>query len=233
MTNTLHRQGSIESLRGDFVIFAHAASGYNKEGCAPKLKEFLLICLKYDPVNMGTGEFYPQKASFIKELLKKRRTEGMTPEEREEALKRRWAEMIGRIDDDSGAYAVFDDSEKLSRTVSDIKRANLGISICVSGLHDLVDEILRQNGIIRHSIEHSLGIHGNVGRLPPRHILEISSMCGHGLVSFSLVRKVMEEVKLGRITPQRGAEYLAKPCLCGVFNRARAAILLHQYRDRV
>ncbi len=56
MTNTLHRQGSAESLRNDYVIFAHTAKGITREGSAPKLREFMRICLKYHPVNMGDGK---------------------------------------------------------------------------------------------------------------------------------------------------------------------------------
>jgi hypothetical protein len=56
MTNTLHRQGSPESLKGDYVIFATTAKGITYEGSAPKLQEFMRICLKYHPVNMGNSE---------------------------------------------------------------------------------------------------------------------------------------------------------------------------------
>jgi hypothetical protein len=53
MTNTLHRQGNRESLKKDYVIFAHTAKGITREGSAQKLQEFMRICLKYHPVNIG------------------------------------------------------------------------------------------------------------------------------------------------------------------------------------
>jgi hypothetical protein len=53
MTNTLHRQGNREDLKHDYVIFVHTAKGKNREGAAPKIREFMRICLKYHPVNMG------------------------------------------------------------------------------------------------------------------------------------------------------------------------------------
>ncbi len=55
MTNTLHRQGTVENLKNDYVIFAYTAKGVNREGSAPKLREFLRICLKYNPVNIGNS----------------------------------------------------------------------------------------------------------------------------------------------------------------------------------
>jgi hypothetical protein len=53
-------------------------------------------------------------------------------------------------------------------------------------------------------------------------------MCGHGQVSFNLVTKIIEDVKTGKRTLQQGAEELAKPCQCGVFNPARAVALLQE-----
>ena len=40
MTNTLHRQGELESLKHDYIIFAHTAKGKNREGSAEKNREF-------------------------------------------------------------------------------------------------------------------------------------------------------------------------------------------------
>ena len=51
MTNTLHRKGSAESLKHDFVVFT------TPSGQIPDLKEKLIrftqICLKHRPVNMN------------------------------------------------------------------------------------------------------------------------------------------------------------------------------------
>ena len=55
MTNTLHRYGNAQSFRDDYIIFAIPSKGKNDEGCIPKLKEFLRICLKHDPSNIGNG----------------------------------------------------------------------------------------------------------------------------------------------------------------------------------
>ena len=55
MTNTLHRFGTSESFRDDIVIFARTSKGKNDKGCVPKLKRFLEMSLKYNPVNLGDG----------------------------------------------------------------------------------------------------------------------------------------------------------------------------------
>jgi hypothetical protein len=53
MTHTLHRSGSEESLRNDFVVFAMAAQTVNAKGIAPEFKVFESIVKKYNPVNYG------------------------------------------------------------------------------------------------------------------------------------------------------------------------------------
>jgi hypothetical protein len=40
------------------------------------------------------------------------------------------------------------------------------------------------------------------------------------------VRKVMADVRKGRITPRKGALTLARPCICGFFNVDRAEQML-------
>jgi uncharacterized Zn finger protein len=55
-------------------------------------------------------------------------------------------------------------------------------------------------------------------------------MCGHGMVSFNLIRKMIEYVKLRRLTPKKAARIMAKCCECGVFNPARAEMLLEKSR---
>ena len=54
MTNTLHRYGSPETFRDDFIVFAIPTKA-NREGSGPKLKTFLEIAAKHGPVNMGGG----------------------------------------------------------------------------------------------------------------------------------------------------------------------------------
>jgi hypothetical protein len=114
--------------------------------------------------------------------------------------------------------------------VEDLIRADLGISINISGLLDDVQACCRKAGIERHSVEHSLRFWGAKDRLPEREILEFSTMCGHGMVSFNLVRKMIEHVRLRRLTPKEAAKIMAKCCECGVFNPSRAEMLLEKVK---
>jgi hypothetical protein len=209
MTNTLHRQGDQEGLKHDFIIFVHTAKGKNREGAAPKIQEFMRICQKYHPVNMGDVK---QGSIHQNDIV--------------------IDDLIARLGDGTVGAAVFTDLSTLQKVVEELIRADLGLCINITGLLDQVQECCRKAGITRHSAEHSLGIWGAKDRLPEREILEFNTMCGHGMVSFNLVRKMIEQVRLRRKTPKQAALMMAKCCECGAFNPSRAEALLSRMRDR-
>ncbi len=205
MTNTLHRQGAVESLKEDYVIFVTMARGINRDGSAPKVHEFLRICQKYNPVNIGSSKM----GSVLQDDVDFRG-------------------LVTGLKDGSTSAAVFTDLDTLQKVLAELIEADLGISINVSGLLDGVQECCHGNGIERHSVEHSLGFWGSRDRLPERDVLEINTLCGHGMVSFSLIRKMMEQVKMRRLTPREAAEIMGKCCECAVFNTTRAEHLLEK-----
>ena len=207
MTNTLHRQGTPGSLKNDYIIFAHTAKGITRDGSAPKLQEFMRICLKYNPVNIGDGK----QGNILQDDVDIQK-------------------LIAGQEDGAGALAVFTDLDTLQKVVEELIRADLGISINISGLLDEVQVCCRKAGLTRHSAEHSLGFWGARDRLPEREILELNTLCGHGMVSFNLIRKMIDHVKLRRLTPGKAAKILAKCCECGVFNPVRAERLLENLR---
>jgi len=114
------------------------------------------------------------------------------------------------ICDCEGAAAVFTDLDTLQKVIAELIRADLGISINISGLLEEVQACCRKAGMERHSVEHSLGVWGAKDRLPEREILEVNTLCGHGMVSFNLIRKMVEYVKLRRLTSQKAANLMAK-----------------------
>jgi hypothetical protein len=59
----------------------------------------------------------------------------------------------------------------------------------------------------------------------------LSTMCGHGMVSHSLAKKMIDWVKEGRRTPEQAAMYMTRFCSCGVFNPSRAKRLLQDLVD--
>ena len=206
MTNTLHRRGSAEDLRKDFIIFCTTPKGAPKEGRGRRLQEFARIMLSHKPVMFGSSAFGLESW-------------------------RAGEDFIGKLTDDSkGMSATFTDVDTLSAVITDLQQADLGLCVVVSGLLDEVAECCRSHGFERHSAEHSLGIMGRTERLPSSQILEINTLCGHGMVSFNLIKKVIDQVKLGKLTPKQGAAMLARPCACAAFNPRRAEELLERAR---
>jgi hypothetical protein len=209
MTNTLHRQGKLESLKNDYVIFAYTAKGINREGSAPKIQEFMKICLKNHPVNIGDGK----QGNILQDDIDIQK-------------------LIANQGDGAGAAVVFTDLDTLQKVIEELIQADLGLCINVSGLLENVRECCQKVGIRRHSVEQSLGFWGAKDRLPEREVLEFNTLCGHGMVSFNLIRKMIEYVKLRRLTPKAAARIMAKCCECGVFNPVRAEVLLEKVRKQ-
>ncbi|HUS79473.1 MAG TPA: hypothetical protein VM050_12535 [Patescibacteria group bacterium] len=205
MTNTLHRQGAEEDLKGDYVIFVSMAREINKKGSATKIHEFLRICKKYNPVNIGCSKW----GSVLQDDVE-------------------FDDLIANLKDGSTSGAVFTDLDTLQKVMAELIEADLGISINVSGLLESVQECCHGNGIERHSVEDSLGFWESQDRLPEREILELNTLCGHGMVSFNLIHKMIDYLKLRRLTPKEAARIMGKCCECAVFNTDRAERLLEK-----
>lgn len=203
MSHTLHRRGTPDSLRHDYIIFAMSAKGINEIGSNAKLRQFLEIVRRFGPVNLGDM---------------KTGNEFITSPER----------IVANTQDTSIVHGVFDNREAFISALKAVSDADLGVSVIVSGLFEETDECCRQAGVKRHTCEASLGIWGKTDRLPDEDILRITTMCGHAMVPFALVRKMLEDIKAGRRTVAEAAQELAKPCQCGVFNPSRAAALLEE-----
>ncbi|MBZ2174126.1 hypothetical protein K8M07_02580 [Schnuerera sp. xch1] len=203
MTHTLHRRGTYENLKNDYVIFAIAAQTVNAKGTAPLFQDFYNIVNKYDPVNIGdmvTGNMYSLSKSVIENGTK----------------------------DNSIFHAVFTDVETVVKVLKDLKEANLGLSIVVSGILKHVDKCCSEAGIQRHTVENSLGILGNTKKLPTEKVLQINTMCGHGMIAFNLIEYMAEMIKMGKKTAKEAAEELASQCHCGIVNPVRVAAILEE-----
>jgi len=199
MTHTLHRRGTAESLSGDYVLLMLKAIGVNDTDYIPKLQEFLRICLRHNPVNIGCET----KGSLYEYL----------PEE-----------IIADTRGDT--HAVFDNPQAVTGALKGLKEADLGLSVVVSGIFATVDRCLAEAGLKHHTANFSLGIWGKTEKLPADDILEITTMCGHGMIATNLVKALIEELKAGRKTPEEAARVLTPNCTCGIFNPARATRLL-------
>jgi len=85
---------------------------------------------------------------------------------------------------------------------------------------------VKKPGLKRHTVELSLGVWGKVEKLESQEVLEVTTMCGHGLVAGNLVKTLVDDIRKGRTTARQASEELAKQCVCGVFNAPRAEELL-------
>jgi hypothetical protein len=72
----------------------------------------------------------------------------------------------------------------------------------------------------------SLGVVGPQRRLPERDIVEVTTMCGHDMVTHCCVERAEKEILKGKKTAFEAAQNLARSCSCGVFNVQRASELL-------
>ncbi len=203
MSHTLHRRGTEENLSRDFMIFSMTAKGFNEVGSKGALQEFLRILNKYPSVNMGDMKTGNQ---FIVSR----------------------EEIIDSVADTSIVHAVYRDAKVVTQVLKELKEADLGVSVIVSGIVQKVHEACQEAGIERHTVEHSVGIRGKLTRLPEDEILEITTMCGHGMVSQHFARQILLDIKKGKRSTKEAGEILATPCVCGVFNPERAQELLEE-----
>jgi hypothetical protein len=230
MTNTLHRfsehyaftpRPNPAPVDDDFIVFAMPTRGVNDDRLVDKCRTFARLALRHDPVNLGDathgGIYRPQRE--LNPLAHWRRDTAPDVER-----------MMDGIDGHTVMAAVFRRREDMEAFVADLKGTDLGVSINISAPIDAAQACCRKIGIARHSVEYSVGFQGRVERLPESSVLEIGTMCGHGMVSHNLVKKLIEMVREGRRTPAEAAVCMARFCTCGVFNVPRAERLIERAR---
>ncbi|MBS1402819.1 MAG: hypothetical protein HPZ79_07530 [Oscillospiraceae bacterium] len=206
MSHSLHRSGSSESLRSDFPVLAIGARGFNRDGCADSLVKIGEIFLKHNPVNSGIlgldGAFTADRANEARQT----------------------------ITDGAVTHAVFSSEADLVACLKELQEADLGVSIIVSGLFDTVHECCHEAGLEPHTVNCSLGVWGNVEEKMPEdsRIADVTTMCGHGMIPFTLVESMVEKVKKGLLTPAQAAEKISPQCHCHIFNTERAARILEE-----
>ena len=201
MTHSLHRQGSVDSLKEDFVVLALGGSKSLAKKSKARLKS---------------------KNPRIFELLRRifhlfgiswlRKKTGIRKPEKK---KIKWATSLNS-------------REELYDYLKTLKEADTGKSVVVSGLFDEINECCRRLDIIPHTVQFSLGYFGKTELLPRKEVMEITTMCGHHLISSRLVERLATEVRKDKTTPEEAVEILGKQCVCGIFNRSRAVKLLKE-----
>ncbi len=219
MTNTLHRFGDAESFHDDYVVFAMCSKGRNEQDSLPRLKRFLELAVSFHPVNLGDaihgGALRPSK--------------NMNPASHwSREAEPDFQAVIGGLTGPTTVAAVFDNRVAAEDFVKAVKDADLGLSINISTSIDGAEQCCFAAGIARHSVGYSLGFEGATEKLPGSKVMMLSTMCGHGMISHSLAKKLIDWVREGRRTPEQAASYMTRFCSCGVFNPARAARILKE-----
>lgn len=224
MTNTLHRYGDSESFYDDYIVFASPSNGNNDVGSIPKLKAFLEMALPFDPVNIGD----PAHGGALRPSM-----ELTTIANWHRDVKPDFRKVIDGIDEPASVAAVFDNQQAAEKFLEAVVEADLGLSVNISTSVEGAQQCCRYAGITRHSVGYSLGFEGATEKLPNTQLLKLTTMCGHGMISVSLAKKMVDWVKEGRRTPAEAVTYLARFCSCGIFNPARAKRVLEEARKKM
>jgi hypothetical protein len=189
MTHTLHRTGSVESFEDDYIVTMLCERGINDFETVPKFRRFCEMALGHGAVKIGAPDYGNEYKQWgVDKLL--------------DSLSDR-VKLI---------HVIFRDDDAVIRFLHAVKEADFGLSIVVTGVFDKVADICRSVGLERNSINQSLGFWGRTDKLPPPEILEINTMCGHGMVTVSLIQDVIKDIKEGSCTQEEGAERLFLPC---------------------
>jgi hypothetical protein len=224
VTNTLHRFGEAQSFDDDFIVFAMACKGpFKQENALDGLRRFLQIALEYKPVNLGDA----RHGGAIRPSRDMNPLAHWTRDNNPD-----FEAVVAGLTDVTTCAAVFDNRDAAERFVKRIKDENLGLSVNVSTSLHGAEGCCAYAGIPRHSVGYSLGFEGKTDKMPNSQVLMLSTMCGHGMISHSLAKKMIDFVKENRRTPDEAAATLTRFCSCGVFNPARAKRILEDARHK-
>jgi hypothetical protein len=221
MTNTLHRFGDAESFYDDYIVFAIPSKTNKDPNALPKLRRFLEIALEYKPVNLGDARHGG--------ALRASKNLGPLAHWNRD-IKPDFQAVIEGLTVPTTCAAVFDNPTAAEQFVKRVKEENFGMSVNISTSIEGAERCCNYACIDRHSIGYSLGFEGKTEKIPNSQVAMLSTMCGHGMISHSLAKKMIDFVKENRRTPEQAVTYLSRFCSCGIFNPARAKRILEDAR---
>lgn len=190
--------------KNEFVINIRFSKGLNEQGATEKLKEFLKILAKHNPVNLGTrvsGQMYINSHDQITRDLSAR--------------------------DQSNTCVLFD-KDDLIGLIKEVKQKDLGLSVVIAGHYETIKKYCFEAGVSPHTVVFSLGIWGDVEKLPSPLVKEVTTMCGHGMIPGKLVETLANRVEDGVITPWEAAVEISKRCVCGIVNVPRVTKIIQK-----
>lgn len=219
MTHTLHRFGHAKDLASDFIVTMMPAKGINDTDAVAKQKAFLSAAIKHKPVNLGDStkgaQYRPVKNGSP--MMHWKRDAQPHPDD-----------VVAGVDTPTTVSAVFDNYDAVRAFVTELREMDLGLSVNISSMPADAVRCCTDCGLTRHSVEYSLGFQGRTDKLPDDVTLKLSSMCGHGMVSATFAKKMIDWVRSGRRSPEEASRYLARFCVCGSYNPSRATSLLEE-----
>lgn len=224
MTHTHHRRGSRESLEKDYVVLSMVDPAVEEQHeyrtpLDERVKRFLEICSEHKPVAL-LAKTDGRRLRYLK---------GWSPEMDSGSHTVSKLDEVANCDtlaDEGIGHAVYTDAATVKNVLRELKKADLGISIVVSGIFDEVFDACREAGLKPHTVNMSLGTWGRTELLPETSVLELCTMCGHAMISSKLAELMIEKASRGVITPTEAAVELGKQCTCNIFNTERAVDII-------
>jgi hypothetical protein len=208
MTHTIHRRGDRGSLENEYVILVR---GINE---SDKTNQVIRILADHKPI----GLIKRRREKPLRYM--KNWTEGLEIEE-----------LVENQESPTYVSGVYTEKGNVEGVVRDLVEADLGLPITISGIIDDVFEICKKTGTGPHSVMLSMETIGRTELLPDDKIMEITTMCGHGLVNQHLVRHIINEVRKGRMTAEEAGFELGRQCICNSLNHLRATNIVKEYVD--
>jgi hypothetical protein len=209
MSHSAHRFATPEELKRDYVIFVRPAKGFDdvdertKQETLRKTKELADIVHKHGPANIG------------------RSGAGSTAQGDD------YIQIMNRVTL-NGFMSVVTDKEKAFQILKEFKQKDVGLSVVASGLTEDLFDICKRVGLKPHTILFSLGIWGKKELLPSDDHLKITTLCGHSMISPSMIDHYVAGMKKGEITAEEAGKRMAKSCPCGIFNVPRTVEVLRK-----
>ncbi|MFB0559942.1 MAG: hypothetical protein ACETWM_01735 [Candidatus Lokiarchaeia archaeon] len=203
MTHTMHRQGNVESLKEDYVVLIMGGD------------------IPFDIYRRRLYKKFPRSYEMVKKVL----------------LSLGVLKLLRIIRKAKPAgydrSPVFNNKKELTNYLKELKEKNAGKSVVVSGLFDEVNDCLKELNLSPHTVQFSLGTFGKKELLPEKEILEITTMCGHHMISPRLVEKLTSDIENGKISSDEAVQVMSEQCICGVFNKGRTCKLMEALVSRL
>jgi hypothetical protein len=182
-----------------------------------------------------------EEAKEVISILAKNNPVGLIKKRRETPLRymKNWKEglekneLVENPELPTYVSAIYTDKKDVENVVRDLVKADLGLPITISGIIEDVFDTCKKNGTGPHTVMLSFEPIGRIELLPENEVMEITTMCGHGLISQHLVKHLFKQVHMENMTSEEASFELAKLCVCNSFNHIRANNIINNYISKM